>query len=276
MIFNHTYQVVAKLGYGSSSTWLCRDLRHHRYVAHKIYASGEAQVAREIAALRHINSVLAAIPPSKLTVARSIQTPLDQFAFSRPKLSRTNLCLFFEPLSVSLADMRIPLYGCRMPIDMVKCVDFYMLQVLDFLHRKAILVHAGELPDWNLKTSKKTTSSSLPSKIRRRGDDRPQSPQGVQRPHHPFHLGAGAPDARTADPGRFCEAGFGKESYDQALITLALGKFRKSHQITETSLEAEMTALEGDAKTDFLRFLRRMFEWDADNRPLAQELRKDP
>jgi hypothetical protein len=41
-------------------------------------------------------------------------------------------------------------------------------------------------------------------------------------------------------------------------------------------LEAELTALEGEAKTDFLRFLRRMLQWDADKRTAAQELLKDP
>jgi serine/threonine protein kinase len=41
-------------------------------------------------------------------------------------------------------------------------------------------------------------------------------------------------------------------------------------------LEAELTALEGEAKTDFLRFLRRMLQWDADKRTSAQELLKDP
>jgi serine/threonine protein kinase len=41
-------------------------------------------------------------------------------------------------------------------------------------------------------------------------------------------------------------------------------------------LEAELTALEAEAKTDFLRFLRRMLQWDADKRTSAQELLKDP
>jgi serine/threonine protein kinase len=143
-VFSTTYQAIAKLGYGSASTtWLCRDLRNHRYVTVKSYASGEAQPAREVAALKHINSVLANFPPSKHLGARSIRTLIDQFEISRPKTSRTNLCLVFEPLSMSVADVRKLVYNGRMPINMVKSVTFYVLQALDFLHRKAKLVHGG-------------------------------------------------------------------------------------------------------------------------------------
>jgi serine/threonine protein kinase len=55
-----------------------------------------------------------------------------------------------------------------------------------------------------------------------------------------------------------------------------LGRLKKGHQAVETSLEVELTALEGESKAEFLRFLRRMLQWDADKRPSAQELLKDP
>ena len=146
-IFQDTYQVIAKLGYGTASTtWLCRDLRHHRYVTLKLYASGEGQTAREVAALKHINAVLAASRNAKKHIgAASVRTLLDQFQVSRPKSPRTNLCLVFDPLGVSLADARNLVFGGRMPIDVVKSVTFYMLQALDFLHREANLVHGGML-----------------------------------------------------------------------------------------------------------------------------------
>ena len=41
-------------------------------------------------------------------------------------------------------------------------------------------------------------------------------------------------------------------------------------------MEAEATALEGEAKAGFLRFLRRMLRWDQNDRPSARELLKDP
>lgn len=106
-VFNDTYQVIAKLGYGSASTtWLCRNLQNHRYVTLKIYASDQAQPAREIAALRHINSVLATYPPSKHIGARSIRTLIEEFAIPHPKSSRPNLCLVFDPLTVSVGEVR--------------------------------------------------------------------------------------------------------------------------------------------------------------------------
>ncbi|KAK4119482.1 hypothetical protein N657DRAFT_684426 [Parathielavia appendiculata] len=134
-LLHNTYQVIAKPGYGSASTtWLCRDLQNHRNVTLKIYPSGEAQTAREVAALRHINIVLATRPPSKHLGAKSIRTLLDKFDITRPKTSRTNLCLVFEPPSVSVGEVRTLVYNGRMPIDMVKSVAFYVLQAFDFLH----------------------------------------------------------------------------------------------------------------------------------------------
>lgn len=144
-VFQNTYQVVAKLGYGTASTtWLCRDLRRHRYVTLKIYASGGCQTAREVAALKHINSVLTASQHVKHIGKASIRTLLGQFQISHPTSSRTNSCLIFDPLGVSLADARELVFGGRMPINLVKSVAFYMLQALDFLHRQANLVHGGK------------------------------------------------------------------------------------------------------------------------------------
>jgi serine/threonine protein kinase len=143
-VFRDTYQVVLKLGYGTASTtWLCRDLRNHRYVTLKIYASNQPQIAREVAALEHINSVLSASRPVKHVGVARIRRLLDKFEISRPKSSRTNLCLVFEPLGISLADVRKTLCGGQMRGDLLKGTVWYMLQALDFLHRKAKLVHGG-------------------------------------------------------------------------------------------------------------------------------------
>ena len=173
-----TYQVITKLGYGSASTtWLCRDLRKHRYVTLKIFASRQDQTTREVAGLKHINSVLASSQPVEHIGAAHIRTLLDQFGISRPKSSRNNICLVFKPLGMSLADTRKILCDGRIPLDLVKGIVFYLLQSLDFLHRKANLVHGGMSPiqlshgpfadaDWMepRKTSKKTTLCSPSSR----------------------------------------------------------------------------------------------------------------
>ena len=51
---------------------------------------------------------------------------------------------------------------------------------------------------------------------------------------------------------------------------------KKGQPIPETSLEEELTALEGERKVKFLKFIRRILQWDQDKRPSALELLKDP
>jgi serine/threonine-protein kinase SRPK3 len=63
----------------------------------------------------------------------------------------------------------------------------------------------------------------------------------------------------------------------QLLARAALhpGKLRKGQQTEETSLEAEAKALESAEKEEFLRFLRRLLQWEAEKRPSARELLQD-
>jgi len=59
------------------------------------------------------------------------------------------------------------------------------------------------------------------------------------------------------------------------LTTFGIGQLKKG-QLAQTSLEAEAKALEGENKTEFLRFLRRLLKWDPKNRASARELLVDP
>lgn len=61
-----------------------------------------------------------------------------------------------------------------------------------------------------------------------------------------------------------------------SLIMMHIGRLKKGHEVAQMSLEAEATALEGAAREDFLRFLRRLLQWDPVKRPSARELLKDP
>ncbi|KXX80341.1 Serine/threonine-protein kinase SRPK [Madurella mycetomatis] len=346
-VFQNTYQVVAKLGYGTASTtWLCRDLRRHRYVTLKIYASGGRQTAREVSALKHINSVIATSQHVKHIGTASIRTLLDQFQISRPKSSRTNFCLAFDPLGVSLADARELVYGGRMPLNLVKSVAFYMLQALDFLHRQANLVH-GDIQEDNIMFAVEETSEWRAVEEVEMAEPSPRKAYKNHVIHSSRVLELPTPTIPVLCD--FGEARFGSEAYREhampdlyrapeillriewnekidiwalglMLWTLVEGTnlftnneggrwksalphmarmisllgpppqylldmtpvtkdfFDKTgnYKIVETSLEAEATALEGEAKADFLRFLRRMLHWDQDNRPSAQELLKDP
>lgn len=56
----------------------------------------------------------------------------------------------------------------------------------------------------------------------------------------------------------------------------ASGKLIVAEQDAGSSLESELTALDGEDKAEFLRFLRRMLQWDPVKRATAGELRSDP
>ncbi|KAK4155789.1 Serine/threonine-protein kinase [Chaetomidium leptoderma] len=351
-VFQNTYQVVAKLGYGTASTtWLCHDLRRHRYVALKIFASRGKQPAREIAALEHINLALAASQHVKHIGADSIRTLLNQFQISRPKSSRTHRCLVFDPLGASLAFCRKRVFGGRMSISMVKCVAFQILQALDFLHREANLLH-GDVQEDNIMFSVVEASEWRAVEDAEMVEP---TPRKVYKDHaiHSTRMSYLPPPKSPMVLCDFGEARFGSEAYSEhampdlyrapeillriqwnekidiwalglvlwrlvegtnlftnneggrwksalphmaRMISLLgpppqhlldsnpatkvyfdkTGKLKKGHKIVETSLEAEATALEGETKAEFLRFLRRMLHWDQDERPSAQELLKDP
>ncbi|KAH6847722.1 kinase-like domain-containing protein [Chaetomium sp. MPI-CAGE-AT-0009] len=350
-VLHNRYQVVTKLGYGAASTtWLCRDLQQDRYVTVKVYASGEQQSDREIAALKHISVTFAASQNAKHIGAASVRRLLDEFQLSRPKSSRTNLCLVFDPLGASLADVRKLVFEGRMPIDLVKSVAFYVLQALDFLHRRANLVH-GDIQEDNIMFAVGDTSEWQAVEEAEMAEP---SPRKIYKDHAIYSTRVlELPPPTVPVLCDFGEARFGSESYgehampdlyrapeillriewdgkidiwalglvlwtlvegtnlftnnqggrwksaiphmarmisllgpppqdllDVTPVTKAFfdktGKLKKGHEIVETSLEAELTALEGEDKADFLRFLRRMLHWDHTERPSAQELLKDP
>ncbi|KAK3293055.1 kinase-like domain-containing protein [Chaetomium fimeti] len=354
-VLQSRYQIVAKLGYGAASTtWLCRDLRQDRHVTVKIYASGERQSGREIAALKHIDVVLDSDASRKANHigAASVRRLLDEFQLSRPKSSRTNLCLVFDALGASLADVRKLAFGGRMPIDVVKCVAFYILQALDFVHRQAKLVHA-DIQEDNIMFAVGDSSEWQAVEEAEMAEPTPRKTYKGHAIYSTRVMELPVPTIPVLCD--FGEARFGSESYgehampdlyrapeillriewDRMIDIWALGlvvsrprtcsfklwtlvegtnlftnneggrwKSARPHMarmisllgpppqyildmtpvtkgffdktVVETSLEDELTALEGEGKADFLRFLRRMLHWDQMERATARELLEDP
>lgn len=60
------------------------------------------------------------------------------------------------------------------------------------------------------------------------------------------------------------------------LIFTSTGKLKEGQKLANTSLEEEEKVLEGEEKTEFLRFIKRMLQWDPADRPSATELVNDP
>jgi serine/threonine-protein kinase SRPK3 len=54
------------------------------------------------------------------------------------------------------------------------------------------------------------------------------------------------------------------------------GEFMADVEIPMTSLEEEMKSLEGEEKSSFLKFLRRMLRWRLEDRVIAAELVEEP
>lgn len=136
------YQVITKLGYGTSSTsWLCRDLRGHRYVAIKVYAANQGQAKQEVAAFKHIREVLNKKSATGCGGARFIRLLHKSFELDHPRSAKKNLCLVYEPMGMSLADVRKVACDGHVPLELLKPMLPYLLAALDFMHTKANMVH---------------------------------------------------------------------------------------------------------------------------------------
>lgn len=117
--------------------------RGHRYVAIKVYAANQGQAKREIAAFKHLQGVL----NNKLAVdcggAQFIRLLHKSFELEHPRGSKQNLCLVYEPMGMSLADVRRVACDGQVPLELLKPMLPFLLAALDFLHTKAKMVHTG-------------------------------------------------------------------------------------------------------------------------------------
>ncbi|KAL2863743.1 kinase-like domain-containing protein [Aspergillus lucknowensis] len=139
-VFKERYRVLGKLGFGASSTtWFCRDLRNHCYVALKVYVRSplaQAQINREVEAYKHLATV-----QSSHVGQRFIRHVLDSFELERPDRTYHH-CLVHEPLQTTLYDFqRLGGNTKALPEDLVRGALRHLLQALDFLHADANITH---------------------------------------------------------------------------------------------------------------------------------------
>ncbi|KAF2756508.1 protein kinase [Pseudovirgaria hyperparasitica] len=138
-VFNQRYQVVAKLGYGSSSTvWLCRDLGERRYIALKVYVNS-SKVHRELPIYQRINQT-----QSNHSGRACIRMLLDSFEIRGP--DGKHICLVHQPLGMSLHDLKMRARGKVFSKEVLRISIRQLLVALDFLHRDAHIIHTDLQP----------------------------------------------------------------------------------------------------------------------------------
>ncbi|KAI9809018.1 MAG: hypothetical protein M1825_002307 [Sarcosagium campestre] len=131
-VFNDRFQIVAKFGYGSSSTiWLARDLHrygHHQYVALKIYIHNSVQ-HREPPFYQHLEKVL----PTQHPGDKNVRKLLASFQVTGPHGKHVALAL--QVFKMSIRDMDLVFMDGRgFDEGFVKGAVKELLEALDFLH----------------------------------------------------------------------------------------------------------------------------------------------
>ncbi|EZF91683.1 hypothetical protein H113_07441 [Trichophyton rubrum MR1459] len=141
-VLNGRYQVVCKLGYGTTSTvWLARDLRNtddgFTYVALKIYVNryikrDETAIYDRINAASNVESHPGCRYVRKLLTSFNIQGSHGK-----------HLCVVHQALGMSMDQLLRCFPRRSIPMDSMKRCLRQFLITLDFLHTEAGIIHTG-------------------------------------------------------------------------------------------------------------------------------------
>ncbi|OJD22033.1 CMGC/SRPK protein kinase [Blastomyces percursus] len=132
-VFKSRYQVVSKLGFGTSSTvWLCRDLREHRYLTLKVCIRKDGKEPREqheITVSQHLNG----FPVDKHAGKDLVRKIVDSFEVTGP--NGVHQCLLYMPLGMSYTNF-LKLFPDKMfPKDLVQKSIQFLLVAVAYLHQ---------------------------------------------------------------------------------------------------------------------------------------------
>ncbi|KAK0610781.1 kinase-like domain-containing protein [Immersiella caudata] len=137
-VFKDRYQVVGKLGFGTTSTvWLARDLSDRRHVALKLFIHSQSlgtQVDHELSMYNQISTA-----PKRHPGRSSVRELLDSFEVTGPDGSHR--CLVHPPLWESVLTFlhRNPVR--RLPATVLAVVLRRLFLALDFLHTECKIIH---------------------------------------------------------------------------------------------------------------------------------------
>ncbi|EFW16404.1 hypothetical protein D8B26_005743 [Coccidioides posadasii str. Silveira] len=144
-VLNDRYQVVCKLGYGTTSTvWLARDLRNtddsFTYVALKIYVN--RYIKRDETVI--YDRINAASNVERHPGCRFVRKLLTSFDIQGPH--GKHLCVVHQALGMSM-DQLLRFFPRRsIPMDSMKRCLRQLLITLDFLHTEAGIIHTDLQP----------------------------------------------------------------------------------------------------------------------------------
>lgn len=165
-IFDERYEVVAKLGYGASSTvWLARDLwkyvfpillafsiyllltprlrwrwQTNRFAALKILTGGDNVEKKAFSTELEMSRCIASTDP-KSEGLRYLRTVQNSFEVAGPDV--THLGLVYAPMRESLSRFQRRLADGRMPVYFLKPLLSMVLTGLDYLHTECRIIHTG-------------------------------------------------------------------------------------------------------------------------------------
>ncbi|KAL2849803.1 CMGC/CLK protein kinase [Aspergillus pseudodeflectus] len=130
-VLESRYQIVSKLGYGTSSTvWLCRDLREDDYLTLKVCNKGH-EPTHELA----ISDLLR--NSKEHAGKKTIRLVLDSFKVSGP--SGTHTCLIYQPCGMSFTEFQHLLPDNKLPKELVQRGIQLILISLAFLHDNGVI-----------------------------------------------------------------------------------------------------------------------------------------
>ncbi|KAF7563996.1 hypothetical protein G7046_g120 [Stylonectria norvegica] len=140
-VYASKYQVLGKLGFGTTSTvWMARNFQDHSHVALKVYV----QDGGDMDELKIYGDISRANPAHP--GIRHVRTALDKFTLESPDGGKHE-CLVQQPMWDSWKDLLHRNQSRRFSEPLLKAGLMQLLLGLDYLHTECKLVHTGNLTD---------------------------------------------------------------------------------------------------------------------------------